>query len=281
MHRLLIAFLVLAGTRGARADWPELSSGPLEDDSFLIEEAYNQEAGVVQHILLTQWDRKSEDWVTNFTQEWPVPDERNQLSFTVPYTFGGKAGAASGVGDVLLNYRYQLLSETDDHPAVAPRLSLVLPTGSYRDGLGDGSAGVQTNLAASKRLSEHFVAHANLGGTLVPHARAPEDPPRTESLGTVSGGGSVIWEPYDAVNFLCELLASRDEEIGRRGTEELVRVTVNPGVRVGWNGPGGVQWVGGIGVPIGLTHDTDHLGVLFYVSIEHGITAEAHAGRWP
>jgi Putative MetA-pathway of phenol degradation len=210
-----------------------------------------------------------------------VPDERHQLSFTVPYTFGGEAGAPSGVGDVLLNYRYQLLSETDNRPAVAPRLSLVLPTGSYRDGLGDGSAGAQANLTASKHLTDHFTAHANLGGTLVPHARAPEDPPRTDSLAALSGGGSVIWEPYDAVNFLCELLASRDEEIGRRGTDERVRFTVSPGVRVGWNGPGGIQWVGGVSVPIGLTHDTDHFGVLLHVSIEHGITAAAHASRWP
>lgn len=281
MRALVIALVLAAGTRAAPAGWPELSSGPLEDNSFLLEEAYNQEAGVVQHILVTQWDRKSEDWVASFTQEWPVPDERHQLSFTVPYVFGGKAGTPSGVGDVLLNYRYQLMHETDAQPAIAPRLSLVLPTGSYRDGLGTGSAGVQANLAASKHLIDHLTAHANLGGTLIPHALAPDDPPRSETLGAVSGGGSLVWEPYDAVNFLCELLAIRDETVARRGTEEAVRVTVNPGVRVGWNGPGGIQWVAGVGVPIGLTRDTDDFGVLLYVSLEHGITAEAHAARWP
>ena len=30
--------------------WPSLRSGPLQDNSFLVEEAYNQEPGVVQHI---------------------------------------------------------------------------------------------------------------------------------------------------------------------------------------------------------------------------------------
>ena len=280
MRALLFAALLLAGTK-ARASWPDLSSGPLEDDSFLIEEAYNQEAGVVQHISLTQYDRRSEDWVTTFTQEWPVPDERHQLSFTVPYTFGGKAGAPSGVGDVLLNYRYQLLHETPDQPAVAPRLSLILPTGDYRDGLGTGSAGLQANLAASKQLSDQLAVHLNLGGTVIPHALAPNDPPRSETLGTVTGGGSVVWGPVDAVDLMCELLASHEDEIRRGGTGALTRVTLSPGVRIGWNGPGGIQWVGGIGLPIGLTHDADDLGVLLYVSIEHGITAAAHAARWP
>src|SRR5438445_13715185 len=44
----------------------------IQDNSFLVEEAYNQEFGVVQHIQTLQrlWDSK--DWVYTFTQEWPV-----------------------------------------------------------------------------------------------------------------------------------------------------------------------------------------------------------------
>ena len=42
----------------------------VQDNSFLIEEAYNQEAGVVQHILNLQ--RADRDWFLSFTQEWPV-----------------------------------------------------------------------------------------------------------------------------------------------------------------------------------------------------------------
>ena len=131
---VVAALLALATL--ARADWPHLASGPLQDNSFLIEEAYNQERGVIQHILNAQYDRKTGDWFTTFTQEWPVPDEQNQLSFTVPYMWG----EATGVGDVLLNYRYQAFSEAGRRPAFAPRVSLILPTGSFRDELGTGSA---------------------------------------------------------------------------------------------------------------------------------------------
>jgi len=46
---------------------------PIQDNSFLIEEAYNQEFGVVQHTstLTRLWNRK--DWIYTFTQEWPAP----------------------------------------------------------------------------------------------------------------------------------------------------------------------------------------------------------------
>ena len=55
----------------------------IQDNSFLVEEAYNQNFGVVQHIssFTRFWDSK--DWNYSFTQEWPVPgNERHQLSYT-------------------------------------------------------------------------------------------------------------------------------------------------------------------------------------------------------
>jgi hypothetical protein len=59
-------------------------SPEIQDNSFLVEEAYNQEFGVVQHIQTLQrvWD--SNDWVYTFTQEWPVDaSPRHQLSYTL------------------------------------------------------------------------------------------------------------------------------------------------------------------------------------------------------
>src|SRR5262245_33665454 len=91
--RVVLALLLgwlCARPRAARAEdapppasWPALGA-PLQDNSFLIEEAYNQERGVVQHIIDAKWDRKSGEWDFFYTQEWPVPDQTNQLSFTVP-----------------------------------------------------------------------------------------------------------------------------------------------------------------------------------------------------
>src|SRR5258706_9285357 len=101
--RLAIRFaafaLVLASSLARAAE------GPIHDNSFLIEEAYNQEEGVVQHINTFQRFRNSGDWVYTFTQEWPVGGLTHQFSYTVPVVRPGDGHA--GVGDVALNSRYQ------------------------------------------------------------------------------------------------------------------------------------------------------------------------------
>src|SRR6185369_14103409 len=43
------------------------SDTPIQDNSFLVEEAYNQEADVVQHILTFTHSRHG-DWTSTFTQ---------------------------------------------------------------------------------------------------------------------------------------------------------------------------------------------------------------------
>ncbi|HYV41993.1 MAG TPA: hypothetical protein VEO02_09420, partial [Thermoanaerobaculia bacterium] len=78
---------------------------PVQDNSFLMEEAYNQEEGVVQHINTFQRMRGG-GWLASFTQEWPVPRQTHQFSYTVPYTrVVGDSVSNAGLGDIALNYR--------------------------------------------------------------------------------------------------------------------------------------------------------------------------------
>src|SRR5437762_13875886 len=68
----------------------------IQDNSFLVEEAYNQNFGVVQHISSFTRFWNSKDWVYTFTQEWPVPGgERHQLSYTLAFQHAGEIGRAS------------------------------------------------------------------------------------------------------------------------------------------------------------------------------------------
>ena len=109
------------------------------DNSFLIEESFNQERGVVQNIF--SWTRDpGGGWGASFTQEWPAPGTAHQLSYTLPFA---AISDATGWGDVFLNYRYQLLEESGSVPAIAPRVSVILPTGRSEDGLGAGTYGIQ------------------------------------------------------------------------------------------------------------------------------------------
>ena len=56
--------LFLALTGAAMAEEPE--APPIQDNSFLVEEAYNQERGVVQHIQHVPWDSKAGGWAYTF-----------------------------------------------------------------------------------------------------------------------------------------------------------------------------------------------------------------------
>ena len=56
---------------------------------FYVEEAYNQEPGVVQHIFNVpiSFTDGSREITPVFTQEWPVFSQTHQFSYTIPYTF--------------------------------------------------------------------------------------------------------------------------------------------------------------------------------------------------
>jgi hypothetical protein len=212
----------------------------ITDNSFLVEESFNQEAGVVQNIFT--WTRgRHGTWNGSFTQEWPVPGMAHQLSYSIP--FAG-TGDASGVGDVLVNYRYQLRTETAGAPAISPRMSLILPTGSHANGLGGGTAGLDMNLPASQQFGDLYL-HANLGYTWLP------DVQRTTHV-----AGSGIWRITPMLNLMLEAVVNLEES-----------VTVSPGFRRGWNF-GERQLVIGAAVPITRAEGRSTAALLTYVSYE-------------
>ena len=73
--------LSLAGIPVSSATEP-LAKG-IQDNSFLVEEAYNQEPGVVQHILnlLVTSKAGQKESSPSFTQEWPIFSQQHQFSY--------------------------------------------------------------------------------------------------------------------------------------------------------------------------------------------------------
>jgi len=244
-----------------------LAEGPkkIQDNSFLVEEAYNQEAGVVQHIQSVLYNQKTKDWFYTFTQEWPVPDETHQLSYTIPVTRLVNPGT-TGVGDIVLNYRYQAVLK--EHVAFAPRLSVILPTGDYKKGLGAGAAGIQTNLPLSLELSEQFVTHFNLGATYTPRSKEPGGA-KTNTTGT-NYGASFIYLATENFNLMLEAVRTTTELVQPDGSKQRDTVTlINPGVRFAKNYESGLQIVSGLSVPRGIGSSSGTKGVLMYLSFEH------------
>ena len=242
----------------------------IQDNSFLIEEAYNQEAGVVQHILnivhtTTRYGGLDDSaWSFVFTQEWPFFSQTHQLSYTVPYSFLDEGGrSTNGIEDISLNYRLQALMESETTPAFAPRLSLILPTGDEEDGLGADTLGYQVNLPLSKIVSDRLTLHANAGATLLPDVDGHD-------LVSYHLGASAIYAVSSNFNLMLETLAEWEEEVNDfGGTDRDAAVVISPGFRYAFNHPGDAQTVIGLAAPIGLTSAAPDYGVFIYASFEH------------
>ena len=240
VHALLLSLLLpwtaAAQTTAPPVVTPQPSNRPFEilDNSFLVEEAFNQEAGIFQNIF--GFIRSGGAWEFAFTQEWPAPSQKHQLSYTVPML--GGTGFSNGIGDVMLNYRYQALEEDPGYPAFSPRLSLILPTAD-----GDEGAGVQVNLPFSKQRGDlyfHWNAGMTWRDTVTPHV-----------------SGSAIYRVRPMFNLMVEsVLQLRETEF-----------TLSPGARGGWN-IGDHQLIVGAALPVTFADDTTDTGVLLYLSYE-------------
>lgn len=245
---------------------PAEESKKIQDNSFLIEEAYNQEAGVVQHIQAFQYLKKAKTWNYTFTQEWPAPKQEHQLSYTIPAIHLHEDGSTTGLGDILLNYRYQLIMK--DTLAVSPRFSLILPTGSYKKGLGTGTLGYQVNVPVSVELSEKIVTHWNAGATYTPGAKESGGA-KADTMG-YNLGASLIWLTSENFNVMTEVVWNSNEAVNPDGSKTREKsFFINPGLRYAINFPSGLQIVPGISFPIGMGPSKKEYGVLLYLSFEH------------
>lgn len=237
----LAAALTLLAAPAAAQTAPATGSSrkwEITDNSFLVEEAFNQETGVFQNIFT--WTRGRDGvWAASFTQEWPVPGMTHQLSYTLGY-LGDAEG--HGLGDTLLNYRWQMRKEDAGGPAISPRVSLVVPTA--QEGFGGTTAGLQFNLPVSKQFGDLYV-HANAGYTWLPDLQQ-----------TTQVAASGIWRVAPMFNLMLEGVAAFGE-----------LATISPGFRGGWN-VGERQIVVGVAVPITRVDGRSTAALLTYFSYE-------------
>lgn len=264
------AGLGLAAAQTAPATPSRWTEPAIADNSFLIEEAFNQEEGVVQHIsTFTRSAASPHDYVYTLTQEWPFSTQTHQLSYSVPVGFMNST-SSSGMGDMMFNYRYQMPG-LGERVAISPRVSLVTSTGDVSKGLGTGSWGTQVNFPVSLRVTPAIAAHLNAGATLLPRMLGTLDNGTSvrRAVSTYTVGGSIIAPVTMPVNAVFEYVVNNAGEIAGDGS--VVRETqhlFNPGVRFAIN-VGGTQVVPGVSVTIDAMHPGAPKSVLGYLSIEH------------
>jgi DtxR family transcriptional regulator, Mn-dependent transcriptional regulator len=258
---LILAATSAAGQTATTPPSPAADSRPFEiaDNSFLVEEAFNQEAGIFQNILTLRVDGGGE-WDVSFTQEWPLFGQTHQFSYTLPYV---AASGRSGVGDVMVNYRLQALMEDRGRPAFSPRVSLIVPSGSSSNGLGNGNPGWQVNLPASKQLGDVYL-HVNGGFTHSPAAKVDE---AEYDLLTPHVAASGIFRLRPMFHLMLEGVMEWEEVPDETGTSRDRLVTLSPGFRTGWNA-GDAQTIFGLAFPVSFVGGDTALGVFGYFSYE-------------
>lgn len=265
-HFLIAALLAALprGIAGAQAT-DERPIVPFQDNSFILEEAYNQEAGVVQHITLLQ---RGEDNALNasFTQEWPIGSQRHQFSYTVPLIRPAGPGTDLGLGDIALNYRLQAVGSGEAKLAISPRVSLNVPSG--RNERGRGSYGFGLGLPISYMASPSIVTHTNLAVLHVPGARQADG--RTGNA-EYSVGQSVIYKAYPQAHAMLETLWTGGD------ADSFV---ISPGVRFAMNFKSGLQIVPGFAIPY-EARGGGSTSFLLYLSIEHPFAHQRPSARRP
>jgi DtxR family Mn-dependent transcriptional regulator len=252
---LLLVGLSSAATAQQSPSRPAAEPFRITDNSFLVEEAFNQEAGIFQNIFNAA--RTDGAWAATFTQEWPVVSQTHQFS----YTLGWVSGEQAAFGDVLLNYRYQALLEGPGRPAFSPRVSLIVPTGD--DGPGGGSPGLQFNLPFSKQTGEVYW-HWNAGLTWVPSAGSGSE---EHSIEVPFLAGSAIVRLHPMFHAMLETVLVSEELSAGPGGDRNKLFTLSPGVRGGWD-LGDQQLVLGVAVPVTWGSERLDTAAFFYLSYE-------------
>jgi len=245
--------LTLSATASAQAQPFEIL-----DNSFLVEEAFNQEAGIFQNIFGIRAD--GDGWEAAFTQEWPLFTQTHQFSYTV-----GALGAdgAAGMADLMINYRWQAVMESASSPAFSPRLSLILATGDAERGFGSGGPGWQVNLPFSKQFGDAYL-HWNAGFTHIPSAEAET---REHSLLSPHVALSGIYRLRPMFNLMMESVVEFEQLVDGDQKRRDTTVTLSPGFRTGWN-VGDTQTIVGFAVPVAISGDSTSAGVFGYFSYE-------------
>lgn len=258
----------VAAERGQGVDAEADAFAPrIYDNSFLIEEGYNQEDGVIHHIQNFMY-LQGRGWMYKLTDEWPVPTRKHQLSVTVPVIEHTSPDLGAGIGDVALNYRYQAILPKDESMAFAPRLTVIFPSGDYKKSYGYGAVGVQVGLPFSINIGKHFASNVSTSAIFTPGAKYANNV--QQNAWDYYAGGNIIAILRPNFDMLVEVAYSNLDSIGD-SLEHYREQTllINPGLRGAINFKCGLQMVMGFAVPIGIGPSLGNYGPFFYLSFEH------------
>lgn len=235
----------------------------VEDNSFLVEEAYNQEPGVVQFINVYQKNKETNDWNYTFINEIPMGSQSHQFSYELPFIHTDSS-SSTDIGDVKFNYRYEFFRS--DKIVTTGRFSVKTPTGKYDKGMGTGQTGQEVSLVSSVIISDKWVQHWNMGASYTPNSKNTSGAQADNS--NFFFGNSNVYLFTDNLNFMLEtVVTSTESTTADKKTEWSSSVILSPSLRYAidykdW------QFVPGLALPTGVGQNVGSVQYLVYLSIE-------------
>lgn len=235
---------------------------PVEDNSFLVEEAYNQDPGVVQFINVYQKSNKTKDWNYVFINEIPIVTRSHQFSYEVPYQFVESTNK-QGLGDVKLNYRYEFFG--NESITTTGRMSYTTTSGKVDDGLGAGNSSYEISLVTSVKINPQWVQHWNIGAAVTPKKVEEKDTSESKYFWNLSN----VYLMTDSLNFMLEMSSSQEESKTTLAESEwssnfIVSPSLRYGIDIGeWQLVPGLAFPFTIGPKPGIDNQT-----LVYFSVE-------------
>lgn len=253
--------------------WRQTTNRRLQSNGFLVEGAYLQEEGEVQHTFTFTRARGGE-WSSAFAQEWPLWSEKHQLSVSLPVRLAaGETEESRGVGDAEIEYSYALVGSNRTRVTISPSFALLLPTGSVGRELGAGGVGVGARLPLSVMLTKSLQSNTSVGASYTRRARNGEG--ERAAVKGFEVGQSFVWLARERFNLLVETVWERSERVVGDGLKEHEdELLVSPGVRWAHKFRNGLTLIPGVAVPVGVGPSRGERGVFFYLAIEHSFKKE-------
>ncbi len=240
----------------------------LQSNGLLVETAYHQEKGEVQHTF--SFSRSSKDgWASVVSQEWPVFSEKHQVSFSLPADLLMKRQNGNrGVGDLSLEYSYFLIGNNKSRVTVSPGFGFSLPTGSVARGFGAGGPGTSVKLPISVMLTRRFASNSTVELGRVSSANNAEGD--RFHLWKYEVGQSLVWFARPKFNALLETVWEKSRATNRNGFKEMEsELFISPGVRWAHVFHNGLSIIPGVAVPIGVGASRGNNRIFFSLALEH------------
>ena len=185
------------------------------DNSFLVEEAFNQEAGIFQNIF----GLVAHAAATGASRSRRSGRSPSQTAPVVVHAAAlGARRRRRGVGDVMINYRYQATVEGPGRPGVFTAC-LADPSDRDEQRARSMSVGLQFNLPFSKQTRRLSTSTGTPGSTWLPRASSSDGVTLQTSTSPFLAG-SAIYRLRPMFNLMLETVLIFEDSCRRAGGTE-------------------------------------------------------------